>query len=166
MPAYRFTINGTATEAEAHEQTPLLDVLRDSLGLTGTKYGCGEGQCGACTVLVEGKPVKACITAASSVAGKPIETIEGLGSPEALHPLQQAFLDHTAFQCGYCTPGMLMGAKALLAQTPDPSASQIRQALEGHVCRCGTYHRIVQAVQAAARTLRASANPREQDADA
>lgn len=166
MPAYRFIINGTEREATAAEQTPLLDVLRDTLGLTGTKYGCGEGQCGACTVLVDGKPVKACITAASLVAGKSIETVEGLGSVEKLHPLQEAFLVHTAFQCGYCTPGMLMGAKALLAENPNPNPAQVREALEGHICRCGTYLRIVQAVQTAAKTLQADADSRKGDSHA
>jgi aerobic-type carbon monoxide dehydrogenase small subunit (CoxS/CutS family) len=166
MPAYRFTINGTEREANAAEQTPLLDVLRDTLGLTGTKYGCGEGQCGACTVLVEGKPVKACITAASSVAGKSIETVEGLATRDQLHPLQEAFLTHTAFQCGYCTPGMLMGAKALLAENPNPSPADVRQALEGHVCRCGTYPRIVQAIQSAAKSLQADADSRKGDTHA
>ena len=166
MPAYRFTINGTAREADAAEQTPLLDVLRDSLGLSGTKYGCGEGQCGACTVLVEGKPVKACITAASSVAGKSIETVEGLATADKLHPLQEAFLTHTAFQCGYCTPGMLMGAKALIAKIPSPTPAQVREALEGHICRCGTYPRIVQAVQTAAKALQANAGTRKGDSHA
>jgi aerobic-type carbon monoxide dehydrogenase small subunit (CoxS/CutS family) len=128
----------------------LLWVLRDELELTGTKYGCGEGQCGACTVLVEGTPVRSCITRAAAVAGKQITTIEGLAQNGKLHPLQQAFIDADAMQCGYCTPGMILSTVGLLKKTPHPTDPEIRRALEGNICRCGTYPRIIQAVQMAA----------------
>src|SRR5580700_1946330 len=125
----------------------LLWVLRDELELTGTKYGCGEGQCGACTVLIDGAPVRSCITRASAVAGKQITTIEGLAQNGKLHPLQQAFIDADAMQCGYCTPGMILSSVGLLKKTPHPTDPEIRRALEGNLCRCGTYPRIIQAVQ-------------------
>jgi aerobic-type carbon monoxide dehydrogenase small subunit (CoxS/CutS family) len=128
----------------------LLWVLRDELELTGTKYGCGEGQCGACTVLIEGAPVRSCITLASAVAGKEITTIEGLGQNGKLHPVQEAFIQADALQCGYCTPGMILASVALLKKTPQPSEPEIRRALQGNVCRCGTYPRIITAVQMAA----------------
>ncbi|MDZ7638678.1 MAG: (2Fe-2S)-binding protein [Bryobacterales bacterium] len=161
MPVYRLTINGTARDVETAEQTLLLDLLRDTLGLTGTKYGCGEGQCGACTVLVAGKPVKACLTTASQVAGQPVETIEALASPQQLHPIQDAFLSHAAFQCGFCTPGMIMAVKALLTETASPSTEQIEERLEGHICRCGTHPRIVEAVKTAAKKIRAANSAEE-----
>ncbi|HTC33794.1 MAG TPA: (2Fe-2S)-binding protein [Bryobacteraceae bacterium] len=128
----------------------LLWVLRDELELTGTKYGCGEGQCGACTVLVEGTPIRSCLTRVSAVAGKQITTIEGLAQNGKLHPLQQAFIDADAMQCGYCTPGMILSSVGLLKKTPHPSDPEIHRALEGNICRCGTYPRIIQAVQMAA----------------
>src|SRR5579863_3007451 len=128
----------------------LLWILRDELGLTGTKYGCGEGQCGACTVLIDGLPVRSCMTRVSTVAGKPITTIEGLAQNGKLHPLQEAFIQADAMQCGYCTPGMILSSAGLLKKTPQPSEPEIRRALEGNVCRCGTYPRIIQAVQMAA----------------
>jgi aerobic-type carbon monoxide dehydrogenase small subunit (CoxS/CutS family) len=128
----------------------LLWVLRDELELTGAKYGCGEGQCGACTVLVEGTPIRSCLTRVSAVAGKQITTIEGLAQNGKLHPLQQAFIDADAMQCGYCTPGMILSTVGLLKKTPHPSDPEIRRALEGNLCRCGTYPRIIQAVQMAA----------------
>jgi aerobic-type carbon monoxide dehydrogenase small subunit (CoxS/CutS family) len=127
----------------------LLWVLRDELELTGTKYGCGEGQCGACTVLVDSTPVRSCITRAAAVAGKQITTIEGLAQNGKLHPLQQAFIDADAMQCGYCTPGMILSSVGLLKKTPHPTEAEIRRTLEGNVCRCGTYPRIIQAVQLA-----------------
>jgi aerobic-type carbon monoxide dehydrogenase small subunit (CoxS/CutS family) len=145
-------INGKSYAVQAQPDRPLLEVLREELDLTGTKYGCGEGQCGACTVLVEGRPVKSCITRLSAVAGKRVTTIEGLVRKDGgLHPMQQAFLKHGALQCGYCTPGMLMAAAGLLAQNPHPSEAEIGQALEGNVCRCGTYPRIIAAVREASR---------------
>jgi aerobic-type carbon monoxide dehydrogenase small subunit (CoxS/CutS family) len=128
----------------------LLWVLRDELELTGTKYGCGEGQCGACTVLIDGAAVRSCMTRVSAVAGKEITTIEGLEQNGKLHPLQEAFIEADALQCGYCTPGMILSSAALLKKTPQPSEPEIRRALQGNVCRCGTYPRIVLAVQMAA----------------
>jgi aerobic-type carbon monoxide dehydrogenase small subunit (CoxS/CutS family) len=128
----------------------LLWVLRNELNLTGTKYGCGEGQCGACTVLVEGAPVRSCLARVGAVAGKEITTIEGLEQDGKLHPVQEAFIEADALQCGYCTPGMILASVALLKKTPQPGEPEIRRALEGNVCRCGTYPRIITAVQMAA----------------
>jgi aerobic-type carbon monoxide dehydrogenase small subunit (CoxS/CutS family) len=128
----------------------LLWVLRDELDLTGTKYGCGEGQCGACTVLIDGAPVRSCMTRVSVVAGKDITTIEGLETNGKLHPLQEAFIEADALQCGYCTPGMILSSVGLLKKTQQPSEAEIRRALQGNVCRCGTYPRIIAAVQMAA----------------
>lgn len=148
--ATMLTINGRAVRLEAAPDRPLLSVLRDDLELTGAKYGCGEGQCGACTVLVDGKPMRSCITELGECAGKQIATIEGLAEEDRLHPLQQAFLDCGAMQCGYCTPGMIMAGVALLEKTPQPSRPEITHALNGNLCRCGTYQRIIQAVEQAA----------------
>jgi aerobic-type carbon monoxide dehydrogenase small subunit (CoxS/CutS family) len=134
------------------EDETLLDVLRDTLDLTGTKYGCGEGQCGACTVLVDGNAVRSCVTTAGAVAGKSITTIEGLARGASLDPVQQAFLETSALQCGFCTPGMVMAAAGLLKRNPDPSEAQIRDALNRNICRCGTYPRIVAAVRMAAKS--------------
>jgi len=131
----------------------LLWVLRDELDLTGAKYGCGEGQCGACTVLVDGVAVRSCITPASKVAGKQITTIEGLAQEGKLHPLQEAFIQADAMECGYCTPGMIMSGSALLDKKPQASEDEIRSGLQGNVCRCGTYPRIVAAVQMAQRQM-------------
>jgi len=151
-----FKLNHKSVELKVDGERRLLWVLRSDLGLTGTKYGCGEGQCGACTVLVDGRAVKSCLVSAGSAAGKKIVTIEGLASRHGLHPVQQAFLDHAAFQCGFCTPGMILGTVALLGQDPNPSAARIREALQGHLCRCGAYPRIVDAVRAAAAKTRES----------
>ena len=131
----------------------LLWVLRDELELTGSKYGCGEGHCGACTVLIDGAPVRSCITPVSKVAEKEITTIEGLAENGRLHPLQEAFIQADAMQCGYCTPGMILSGVGLLKKTPHPSEPDIRRALEGNVCRCGTYPRIVAAVQLAEKLM-------------
>ena len=147
MATVTMTVNGRAWTGDVPDGTSLLDVLRDHLALTGTKYGCGEGQCGSCTVLADGKAIPACLTAAT--AARNVTTIEGLASGDRLHPIQQAFIDAQAFQCGFCTPGMVMGAAALLARTARPTDEEIRRALDGHLCRCGTYPRIVQAVRAA-----------------
>ncbi len=150
-------VNGIRRAVDAEPETPLLSVLRDDLALTGTKYGCGEGQCGACTVLIDGAPAHSCITRLSSVEGKRITTIEGLAVKGRLHPVQEAFLHAGAMQCGYCTAGMIMASAGLLATNPDPSEAQIKQALEGNICRCGTYPRIVAAVRMAAQTTPAHA---------
>src|SRR5688572_7805150 len=149
MPQVTLTINGRAWSGETRADASLLDLLRDQLQLTGPKLGCGEGQCGSCTVLVDGRASHACITPATTADGKTVVTVEGLASGERLHPVQQAFVDKQAFQCGFCTPGMIMGAAALLNQNPGASEEDIRRALDGHLCRCGTYPRIVDAVRAA-----------------
>jgi aerobic-type carbon monoxide dehydrogenase small subunit (CoxS/CutS family) len=146
-------VNGKDLQVDAAPNERLLWVLRDQLDLTGSKYGCGEGQCGACTVLVDNTAVRSCITLLSSVAGKRITTIEGLARNGALHPVQQAFLDAEAFQCGYCTSGVIMSSAALLRKNPNPSETEIKQALNGNMCRCGTYPRIVQAVRMAATAM-------------
>ncbi len=140
------TINGVAHRLDADPDTPLLWVLRDTLGLTGTKYGCGIAQCGACTVHVDGEPTRACVTPVSSVAGKIVLTIEGL-SKSGEHPVQQAWLELDVVQCGYCQSGQIMTAAALLAKTPKPSDAQINEAMSGVLCRCGTYQRIRAAIK-------------------
>lgn len=142
-------INGVHHQVDAEPDRTLLTVLRDELDLTGTKYGCGEGQCGACTVLIAGLPARSCQTRASAVAGRAVTTIEGVSSGSRLHPLQQAFLDKQAMQCGYCTPGMILSGIALLKKTPQPSREDILTAMQGNICRCGTYPRIIAAMQAA-----------------
>ena len=145
------SVNGQRRTVTADPERALLGVLRDELGLTGTKYGCGEGQCGACTVLLDGKPVRSCQTTASSAAGKPVTTIEGLARGDRLHPLQQAFIDAHALQCGYCTSGMIMAGVALLERTPSPTDDEIVRGMNGNVCRCGTYPEIVAAIKRAAK---------------
>jgi aerobic-type carbon monoxide dehydrogenase small subunit (CoxS/CutS family) len=146
-------INGKRYSVQSDPDTPLLYALRDELGLTGSKYGCGEGQCGACTVLVSGTPRRSCLLPISEVAGKPITTIEGLEVGGTLHPVQQAFIEAGAFQCAYCTSGMIMSSVALLQKNPHPTPAEIQQSLQGNVCRCGTHPRIVQAVQQAAKAM-------------
>ena len=143
-------VNGVRRRVNADPERPLLSVLRDDLELTGTKYGCGEGQCGACTVLADGSPIRSCITPVSAAAGKVLTTVEGLEQNGKLHPLQEAFLEVGALQCGYCTSGMLMSATALLRKNPRPTEAEILRAMEGNICRCGTYRRIVAAIQQAA----------------
>jgi aerobic-type carbon monoxide dehydrogenase small subunit (CoxS/CutS family) len=150
-------VNGVKHRVEAQPDRMLLGVLRDELGLTGTKYGCGEGQCGACTVVLDGRAVRSCRMALADCAGKPITTIEGLEHDGKLHPLQQAFLDAGALQCGYCTAGMIMNAYALLAKRHSPTRQQIVQAMEGNVCRCGTYQRILAAIIQAAEVQKGGA---------
>ena len=150
MSRFHLRVNGGVREVDADPSTPLLDVLRDRLNLTGAKYGCGEGQCGACTVLVGGKAVRSCVTPVSTVKSQPVVTIEGLARGDKLHPVQQAFLEAAAFQCGYCTPGMILGSVALLGAKPAPSETEIRESLEGNICRCGAYPRIIEAVRMAA----------------
>ncbi len=146
----RFTLNGKPTEVTVDSDRMLLWVLRTDLGLTGTKYGCGEGQCGACTVLVNDEAVRSCATPVKSVQGKTVTTIEGLAQNGTLHPLQKAFMARDALQCGFCTPGMILSAYSLLKQNPRPTEAQIREGLEGNLCRCGAHKRIIEAVQAAA----------------
>jgi nicotinate dehydrogenase subunit A len=150
-------VNGTRRRLDADAERPLLSVLRDDLDLTGSKYGCGEGRCGACTVLLDGRPTRSCVTPLRAAAGRQVRTVEGLASGDRLHPLQEAFLRADAFQCGYCTPGMLMAALALLTQQPRPSREDIVRFMGGNVCRCGTYTRIVAAIQDAARALQGGA---------
>ncbi len=154
MPqAIQFLLNGRSTEIDVDPRRPLLWVLRTDLGLTGTKYGCGERECGSCTVLLDGRPVYSCRTPVRSVQGREVTTIEGLEKNGKLHPVQQAFADHDALQCGFCTPGLIMGAVGFLQRNPDPTPDEIREGLEGHLCRCGTHVRVIEAVQAAAKTL-------------
>ena len=153
----RLTINAGEHELPLHGHETLLAVLRDRLQLTGTKLGCARGECGACTVLVEGRPVYSCLTLAAGCEGQSITTIEGLASGDSLHPLQRAFIDHDALQCGYCTPGQLLSAAALLARHHSPSGDDVRRAMSGNLCRCGTYPKIARAVQAAAAAMRAGA---------
>jgi aerobic-type carbon monoxide dehydrogenase small subunit (CoxS/CutS family) len=148
--ALTLLVNGKEHQAEVAPEATLLNVLRDTLGLTGAKYGCGEGQCGACTVLMDGSAVRSCRTQVSAAVGRKITTIEGLARGEKLHPVQQAFLQVEAFQCGYCTPGMIMSAVALLDHTPKPTEKQIIRYMDGNICRCGTYERIIEAVHFAA----------------
>ena len=143
-------VNGSEHSINAPPDQKLLYVLRENLGLTGTKYGCGEGQCGACTVLLDGKPVHSCMASVGAVAGKKITTIEGLAQNGHLHPVQEAFLKVEAFQCAYCTSGMIMSAVGLLAKTSKPSDRQILEFMEGNVCRCGTHPRILEAIRLAA----------------
>ena len=143
-------VNGGRRRIDADAERTLLSVLRDDLDLTGAKYGCGEGQCAACTVLVDGVATKSCLTKVGAVAGKKIVTIEGLAPEGALHPVQQAFLDADALQCGYCTPGMILGAVALLRRTPNPTEAEIVTGMNGHICRCGTYPRVISAIRSAA----------------
>ena len=144
------TVNGTSQSLDVEPDTPLLYVLRDDLALHGPKFGCGLAQCGACTVLLDGAAVRSCTMPVSAAAGKKVVTLEGLGSSAKPHVVQQAFIDEQAAQCGYCINGMVMTATALLARTPDPSERQIRQALAGNLCRCGTHQRIIAAVKRAA----------------
>lgn len=145
-----FTLNGRPCRAEAPSHWTVLDLLRDALNLAGTKYGCGEGVCGTCTVLLDGEPIRACLVLAARLRGRTLTTVEGLEGDGVLDPLQVAFVEHGAAQCGFCTPGMLLAAKALLAASSAPSADEVREALSGNLCRCTGYVKIVEAVLAAA----------------
>lgn len=149
----KLQVNGTIQTIDADESASLLSVLRDQLDLTGSKYGCGEGQCGACTVLVDGYSRRSCITKVGTIADKKITTIEGLAAGERLHPVQQAFLDEQAMQCAYCTSGMIMSAVALLNKAAHPSRTEIVDFMDGNVCRCGTHPRIVAAIERASRSM-------------
>ena len=150
-------VNGKVYPVRYAPETPLLYVLRDDIGLTGTKYGCGEGQCGSCTVLLGGQPRRSCQIPVSAAVGKPVITIEGLEKDGRLHPVQQAFIDAGAFQCAYCTPGMIMSSVGLLQSNPHPRSEEIMQFLQGNICRCGTQTRIVEAVQQAAKAMQGRA---------
>jgi nicotinate dehydrogenase subunit A len=152
MATIRLAINQKSYSVDVDPQTSLLTVLREYLDLTGSKYGCGEGQCGACTVLIDGKMQRSCVTRVGSVGQKQITTIEGLAEGDQLHAVQRAFLDVGALQCGYCTSGMIMSAVALLKKNPSPSESEIVDFMDGNICRCGTYPRIVSAIQKAAKS--------------
>src|SRR6185369_6490482 len=153
-----FTVNGAAKSVAAPETATLLDILRNHLGLMGTRYGCGLEQCGCCMVLVDGQPAYSCTREVGTVAGKKVTTIEGLGTEARPHPLQQAFLDEQAGQCGYCLSGILISAKALLDKNPKPTRGEIAQALDGNICRCGSHNRIMRAVEKAAAAMRAGAS--------
>jgi nicotinate dehydrogenase subunit A len=151
MAKLALTVNGARREVESDDpDVPLLYVLRNDLGLTGTRFGCGLAQCGACTVLADGRAVRSCITTARSVAGQEIVTIEGLGAPDRPDPVQAAFIAEQAAQCGYCTAGMVMTARAVLVTTPRPTEQQVREALTGNLCRCGSHDRVLRAVMRAA----------------
>jgi aerobic-type carbon monoxide dehydrogenase small subunit (CoxS/CutS family) len=152
---FDFSVNGKAASVTLdNEETPLLDVLRNELGLMGTRFGCGLEQCGCCMVLIDGAPEKCCTKPVWSVAGKKVTTVEGIGNSERPHPLQQAFLDEQAGQCGYCLAGILISAKALLDKNPKPSRAEIAQALDDNICRCGSHNRIMRAVEKAAAVMR------------
>ena len=150
MATIHLSINGHTHTVDVVPQTSLLTVLREYLDLTGSKYGCGEGQCGACTVLIDGKAQRSCITRVGSIADRPITTIEGLANGDHLHPVQQAFLDEGAMQCAYCTSGMIMSAAALLKKNSSPNEREIIDFMDGNICRCGTYQRIREAIKVAA----------------
>jgi len=154
MPqSYTLQVNGAAKSMSVEPDTPLLYILRNDLELNGPRFGCGLSQCGACTVLVDGRPTRSCVTAVSSLGTKSITTLEGLGSRDRMHPLQKAFIEEQAAQCGYCTNGMIMAAKALLDKIPKPTEAQIKKALAANLCRCGTHNRVVRAVQKAAKEV-------------
>ena len=157
MARYVLRVNGKDREVDAEPGDSLLSVLRYDFGLTGSRYGCGEGQCGACTVLLDGAGARSCVTRVGSVGTKAISTIESLAYGDRLHPVQQAFLDAEAFQCGYCTSGMIMATVGMLKTNPNPSEQDIARLMDRNVCRCGTHIRIVQAIRRAAETMRASA---------
>lgn len=148
-----FTLNGEPISVLVNDNTTLLDLLRDQIGLTGTKKGCEEGECGACTVIIDDRPVNSCITPALDVEGCTVITIEGLAQNGVLTPIQQQFIDQWAFQCGYCTPGMIMSATALLNRNPNPTELEIREAIEGNLCRCTGYQKIIEAIQLAAEDM-------------
>lgn len=144
----KFILNGVSPEVSVPVHWTLLRLLREKLGLMGTKEGCGIGECGACTILLDGMPVHSCLLLAPKIEGREIQTIEGLGSRESLHPLQQSFINHGAVQCGFCTPGILMSSKALLEKDPHPTKEKVKEAISGHLCRCTGYQQIIEAIEA------------------
>ncbi|NCE64892.1 (2Fe-2S)-binding protein [Pseudoflavonifractor sp. 524-17] len=154
LVSVHMTVNGQPVELQVKPYARLLDVLREDLGLTGTKEGCGVGECGACTVLVDGENVNSCLVLASSMEGKSIQTVEGISADESLHPIQQAFLDHHALQCGFCTPGLVMSVKSLLDRNPNPTREEIKTAISGNLCRCTGYQQVIEAAEDAARVMR------------
>lgn len=151
----RFSVNGTEASVSSDPQRRLLDVLREDLGLTGTKYGCGEGQCGACLVHLDGEPTRSCLLPVTAADGKSVTTVEGLARGDTLHAVQEAFVEEGAVQCGYCTSGMILAALALLRETPEPTDEEIAEGMDGHLCRCSGYVKIVNAVRRAAELMRA-----------
>ncbi len=151
MAAVKFHVNGEAVEVERDPMTPLATILRDSLGLRGTKIGCGNGECGACTVIVDGRAICSCLAPLGRMPGRSIETVESLGGPDDLHPLQRKLVERGAFQCGFCTPGVVMSLIALLRERPDPSDEEVRCALQGNLCRCSGYVKLLEAVREIAR---------------
>jgi carbon-monoxide dehydrogenase small subunit len=153
MKQIKFTVNGKDYEVSVPPWRTLLEVIREELGLTGTKEGCGLGECGACTIIMNGKTVNSCLVLAAEADGKQITTIEGLANGDKLHPLQQAFINHGGFQCGFCTPGMIMSAKALLDANPKPTEDEIRQGISGNFCRCTGYTKIIESIKAAAEDM-------------
>jgi aerobic-type carbon monoxide dehydrogenase small subunit (CoxS/CutS family) len=155
----QFELNGKQVEIQPEENQTLLWALRTNFNLTGTKYGCGEGYCGSCTVLMNGEPVRSCGIYMEDVAGAKIVTIEGLAEGEKLHPVQQAFVEHDALQCGYCTPGMIMNAVGLLKQNPEPSRQEIIEGMEDNLCRCGAHTRIIRAIESASKKLKGEPQP-------
>jgi aerobic-type carbon monoxide dehydrogenase small subunit (CoxS/CutS family) len=155
----KFELNGKQVEAGLGQNQTLLWALRTQFNLTGTKYGCGEGFCGACTVLINDEPARSCVTTLESVAGAKVVTIEGLAQGEKLHPVQQAFVEHDALQCGYCTPGMIMNAVGLLKKNPEPNRQEIIDGMEENLCRCGAHTRIIRAIESASKTMKGVPQP-------
>ena len=156
MKSIKLNVNGQDYELSVPPHRTLLEVIREELGLTGTKEGCSLGECGACTVIMDGQTVNSCLVLAAEADGKSITTIEGLANGDRLHPIQQAFIDHGGFQCGFCTPGMIMSAKALLDANPHPTDAEIRQGISGNFCRCTGYTKIIESIKAAAKDMEGS----------
>jgi len=154
MKQVKLTVNGTSYELSVQPWEALVEVIRDNLGLTGTKEGCGLGECGACTVIMDGKTVNSCLVLAVEADGKQITTIEGSADGDKLHPVQEAFVEHGGLQCGFCTPGMIMSAKALLDENPNPTEEEIRRGIAGNLCRCTGYTKIIESIKAAAKNMR------------
>ncbi len=155
----QFELNGKQVEVQVEEYQTLLWVLRTNFNLTGTKYGCGEGYCGSCTVLINDEPVRSCVTPLEDIAGAKVVTIEGLANGEVLHPVQQAFVQHDALQCGYCTPGMILNAVGLLKKNPEPTRKEIIDGMEGNLCRCGAHTRIIMAIETASKMMKGVTQP-------